>query len=87
MKSFLLIMAQLGLVTLVYVFAYRAGYRSAQSKAVSVVKKFADPVTCLLDSLSETVEESVIDGDQKGRQTRTSNSSKADGHHPFDIES
>ena len=87
MKSFLLIMAQLGLVTLVYVFAYRAGYRSAHSKAVSVVKKFADPVTCLLDSLSETVEESVIDGDQKGRQTRTSNSSKVDGHHPFDIES
>jgi hypothetical protein len=87
MKSFLLIMAQLGLVTLVYVFAYRAGYRSAHSKAVSVVKKFADPVTCLLDSLSETVEESVIDGDQKGRQTRTSNPSKAERHHPFDIES
>ena len=85
MKSFLLIMAQLGLVTLVYVFAYRAGYRSANSKAVSVVKKFADPGTCLLDSLSETIDESVIDGDQKGRQTRTSNPSKADRHHPSDI--
>ena len=85
MKSFLLIMAQLGLVTLVYVFAYRAGYRSAHSKAVSVVKKISDPGTCLLDSLSETVDESVIDGDQKGRQTRTSNPSKADRHHPSDI--
>jgi len=87
MKSFLLIMAQLGLVTLVYVFAYRAGYRSAHSKAVSVVKKFADPGACLLDSLSETVDESVIDGDEKGEQTRASHPSKADRHHPFDNES
>ena len=87
MKSFLLIMAQLGLVTLVYVFAYRAGYRSAHSKAVSVVKKFADPGTCLLDSLSETVDESVIDRDENRELTRASNPSNADRHHPSDIES
>jgi hypothetical protein len=66
MKSFLLVLAQLGLVTLVYAFAYRAGYRSAQSKAISVVKKFADPVTCLLDSLSDTIDESVNDEDKNG---------------------
>jgi len=65
MKSFLFVMAQLSLVTLVYVFAYRAGYRNAQSKAISVVKKFADPVTCLLDSLSENIEESVKDESKK----------------------
>jgi len=47
-------------------FAYRAGYRSAQSKAISVVKKFADPVTCLLDSLSDTIDESVNDEDKNG---------------------
>ncbi len=64
MKSFFFVLAQLSLVTLVYAFAYRAGYRSAQSKAISVVKKFADPVTCLLDSLSETIDESVNDEDQ-----------------------
>jgi hypothetical protein len=87
MKSFLLIMAQLGLVTLVYVFAYRAGYRSAHSKAVSVVKKIADPGACLLDSLSETVDETVTDREGKGELTRVSNPSKADRHHPFDIES
>jgi len=57
MKSFLFILAQLTLVTIVYAFAYRAGYREAQSKAMSVVKKFADPVTCLLDQLNESVEE------------------------------
>ena len=66
MQSFFLILAQLSLVTLVYVFAYRAGYRSAQSKAISVVKKFADPVTCLLDSLSETIDEPVNDEDKIG---------------------
>jgi hypothetical protein len=66
MKSFLLVLAQLSLVTLVYAFAYRAGYRSAQSKAISVVKKFADPVTCLLDSLSDTIDESVNDEDKNG---------------------
>ena len=59
MKSFFFILAQLTLVTLVYAFAYRAGYRSAQSKAISIVKKFADPVTCLLDSLNDTIDEAV----------------------------
>lgn len=68
MKSFFLDLAQLFLVTLVYVFADRAGYRSAQLKAISVVNKFADPVTCLLDSLSETIDESVNDLDKKGLQ-------------------
>lgn len=65
MKSFLLGLGQLSLVTLVYFFAYRAGYRSAQQKAVSVVKKFADPVNCLLDSLCETVDEAVEDDRKK----------------------
>ena len=59
MKPFFFILAQLTLVTLVFAFAYRAGYRSAQSKAISVVKKFADPVTCLLDSLNDTIDEAV----------------------------
>jgi hypothetical protein len=65
MKSFLLVLAQLSLVTLVYFFAYRAGYRSAQSKAISVVKEFADPVRCLLDNLGENMDESVKDKDKK----------------------
>ena len=65
MKSFLFVLAQLSLVTMVYFFAYRAGYRSAQSKAISVVKEFADPATCLLDSLSENVDESVNGEDKK----------------------
>ena len=65
MKSFLLVLAQLSLVTLVYFFAYRAGYRNAQTKAISIVKEFADPVTGLLDSLSGNTEASQHDEDKK----------------------
>ena len=61
MKSFLFVLSQLSLVTIVYAFAYRAGYRNAQAKAISVVKKFADPVTCLLDQLNESIEEAQED--------------------------
>ena len=59
MKSFFFVISQLALVTIVYVFAYRAGYRAANSKAMSVVKEFADPVTCLLDELKESIDEAV----------------------------
>jgi hypothetical protein len=61
MKSFFLVLAELTLVTIVYACAYRAGYRDAQSKAMSVVRKFADPVTCLLDQLNESKEEAIED--------------------------
>jgi hypothetical protein len=65
MKSFLFIVSQLTLVTIVYAFAYRAGYRSAQAKAISVVKKFADPVTCLLDSLNDSIDKAAEDSHEK----------------------
>jgi len=61
MKSFFFVLAQLTLVTIVYAFAYRAGYRDAKSKAMSVVRKFADPVKCLLDQLNESLEEARED--------------------------
>jgi len=65
MKSFYFILAQLTLVTAVFFFAYRAGYKSAQSKAISVVKKFADPATCLLDSLSDVIDEAAEEQNEK----------------------
>jgi len=42
MKSFFFVLAQLTLVTIVYAFAYRAGYRDAKSRAMSVVRKFEE---------------------------------------------
>ena len=79
MKSFFFVLAQLTLVTVVYVFAYRAGYRSAQSKAISVVKKFADPATCLLDSLSESIDESADKEDSRKIERKTSTPPDPDG--------
>jgi hypothetical protein len=61
MKSFFFVLAQLTLVTIVYAFAYRNGYRDAQSKAMSVVRKFTNPVSCLLDQLNESIEEAQED--------------------------
>ena len=66
MQSLFFVLAQLILVTLVYAFAYRLGYRHAQSKAMSAVREFADPVTCLLDKLNESIDEAASDqGDKK----------------------
>lgn len=65
MGSFFFILAQLTLVTAVFLFAYRAGYKSAQSKAISVVKKFADPATCLLDTLSDVIDEAANEQNEK----------------------
>ena len=59
MQTLFYVLAQLILVTLVYAFAYRTGYRQAQSKAMSAVRKFADPVTCLLDKLNESIDEAA----------------------------
>jgi len=65
MQSSFLVLAQLILVTFVYIFAYRTGYRDAQSKAVSTVRNFAEPVTCLLDQLNVTMDETGEDEDQR----------------------
>lgn len=65
MKSFFFVLSQLALVTIVYVFAYRAGYRAANSKAMSVVRGFADPVTCLLDQLKDSIDEAVEGKDDR----------------------
>ena len=80
MKSLLFVLSQLILVTLVYAFAYRAGYRSAQSRAMSVVRKFADPVTCLLDELRDSVDEAKED------ERPTSNPPEAGKHRTSNFE-
>jgi len=77
MKSFLIVLAQLTLVTIVYAFAYRAGYRDAKSKAMSVVRKFADPVTCLLDQLNESLEEAQEDEHPTSNIERSTSNEKS----------
>ena len=74
MKSFFFVISQLALVTIVYFFAYRAGYRAAQSKAMSVVREFTNPVTCLLDQLKDSIDEAVEgQDDQPASDIKNSN--------------
>jgi hypothetical protein len=56
MESFLLIIVLLTLVTIVYVSAYKIGYKAAQAKAASVMQEFSEPVTELMDKLHQSVE-------------------------------
>jgi len=80
MKSFLFVLSQLSLVTIVYAFAYRAGYRNAQSKAMSVVRKFADPVTSLLDQLNGSIEEAQEDEHRTSNIERSKSNEKKVEH-------
>ena len=65
MQSLFLLLAHLFLVTLVYVFAYRTGYRAAQYRALPSVGKTAKPVSCLLEELDETFDDALADEDEK----------------------
>ena len=66
MQSLFLLLAHLFLVTLVYVFAYRTGYRAARNRALSPGRKIAEPpVSCLLEELNETFDEAPDVGDEK----------------------
>jgi len=80
MNSFLFVLSQLSLVTIVYAFAYRAGYRNAQSKAMSVVRKFADPATCLLDQLNGPIEETQEDEHRTSNIERSTSNEKKVEH-------
>ena len=68
MKLFLFAIIQLTLVTLVYIFAYRNGYKASLSKTEAMVKEFSNPVTALLDQLNEMVDQPG-DESEKGRTT------------------
>jgi hypothetical protein len=67
MQSLFLLLAHLCLVTLVYIFAYRTGYRAAKYRALSTVRKIAKPGSCLLEELNETFDGAPEVEDEKHR--------------------
>jgi hypothetical protein len=67
MQSLFLLLAHLFLVTLVYVFAYRTGYRAAKYRALSSVRKMSEPGSCLLEKLNETFDDAPDLEDKKDR--------------------
>jgi hypothetical protein len=56
-ETFVIALAQLMFVALVYVMAYKSGYNAAHDKAVSTIREFSGPVNELLDRLNETLYE------------------------------
>jgi uncharacterized membrane protein len=71
MELFLYTVAQLTLVTLVYIMAYRTGYQVSQAKVAGVVKDFAAPVSDLLEELNEAVDKVLEDENKKKRSDKT----------------
>lgn len=59
MEKLFLILAQLTLVTIVYYFAYKSGYKASQAKAEAVVKEFTGPVNSLFDKLNQEVNQAI----------------------------
>ncbi|UCD87381.1 MAG: hypothetical protein JSV01_06395 [Desulfobacterales bacterium] len=70
MDRLLLVLAQLVLVGVVYVVAYKNGYKAAQNWAASTVQEFSEPVNELLDALRRTVDESLESQDQNSSTGR-----------------
>jgi len=64
MDTLLLSMVQLIIVALVYVFAYRSGFKAAQAKASLIVREMASPMTRLIDNLDRTVDEAIKRGEK-----------------------
>jgi predicted PurR-regulated permease PerM len=59
MKTLLMSVVQLVLVAIVYLVAYRDGYRAAQAKASLIVREFASPMERLVEDLNRTVDEAL----------------------------
>ena len=59
MDTLLLSMVQLIIVALVYVFAYRSGFKAAQAKASHIVRELAFPMERLIESLDRSVDEAI----------------------------
>lgn len=65
MGTLLLALAQLVLVAVVYIVAYKNGYKEAHTRAASTVQEFSKPVNELLDRLTLTVDQSLESENQK----------------------
>jgi hypothetical protein len=59
METALLATVQLIIVALVYVFAYRSGFKTAQAKASDIVRELASPMERLIENLDRAVDAAI----------------------------
>ena len=68
METLLMAVVQLVIVAIVYVVAYRSGFRAAQARASLIVRELASPMERLLENLNRTVDQALERGEkQQGR--------------------
>ena len=51
--------ALLVFVMLIYISAYRTGYKAAKSEAASVLKAYSEPITDLLDQIDQSLDKQI----------------------------
>ncbi len=59
METLLMSVVQLVLVAIVYLVAYRGGYRAAQAKASLIVRELASPMERLVEDLNRRVDQAL----------------------------
>lgn len=70
MGTLLWTVGQLVLVAVVYIFAYKNGYKAAYARAASTVQEFSEPVNELLYKLRQTVDQSLKSQNEKSSMGR-----------------
>jgi hypothetical protein len=55
MDTLFVMIGSLGLITAVYVTAYRSGYKASQAKAEAIIREYATPVNELLQKIEDEV--------------------------------
>ncbi len=59
MHTALFATVQLMIVSLVYVFAYRSGFKAAQAKTSLIVRELASPMERVIENLDRSVDEAI----------------------------
>jgi hypothetical protein len=59
METLLMSVVQLVIVAIVYLVAYRTGFRAAQAKASLIVRELASPMERLLENLNRAVDQAL----------------------------
>ncbi len=53
------ILLQLALVVVIYLAAFRHGFKSSQKKISAIVHEFSEPVTELIDKINQEIDQAV----------------------------
>ncbi len=61
--------ALLGLVSLVYISAYKTGYKTAKNETASALKAYSEPITSLLDQIDKSLDKQIQQDRRKSKDS------------------